>query len=89
MLQCVRAMNLAVGLLSVSTAALAADDGFMAIHMANQKIGAAVANYWAGVARADAVASATDGFMAIHMDNQKTGSEVWRYWRSTTVTASN
>lgn len=89
MLQCVRAMNLAIGLLSVSTAALAADDGFMAIHMANQKIGAEVANYWADAVRADAATSATDGFMAIHMANQKTGSEVWRYWRSATVTASN
>ena len=46
MLQCVRAMNLAIGLLSVSTAALAADDGFMAIHMDNQKTGSEVWRYW-------------------------------------------
>ena len=79
-----------VGMIGVAvlvlTAAAQAEDGYMTVHMDNQKIGSAVSAYWrsqaASVAAVSVAAVPIDPFMAIHMDNQKTGSAVSAYWRS-------
>ena len=66
-------------LLALLASPASAADGFTDIHMTNQKIGAAVAEYWAA-SRAQASAPAVDGFTAIHMNNQKIGSAVANFW---------
>ena len=50
MLQSLKVITVVAGL-SVASAAPAAEDGFLAIHMDNQKIGSEVADYWATVAK--------------------------------------
>ena len=64
----------------VATSPAMSEDGFMAIHMQNQQIGAAVFAYWHEVALA--AAPTLDGFASIHLDNQKIGSAVTSYWQS-------
>lgn len=68
-------------LIALSAAPACAADGFISIHMANQKIGSAVAEYWGAMSSKEAVPT-VDGFMAIHMDNQKIGSAVANFWSS-------
>lgn len=55
------------------------DDGFTAIHQANQKIGSAVTKFWSGM-RDDPAEADTNPFMAIYMANQKIGSPVANFW---------
>lgn len=77
----------AAGLIAALSAPALSDDGFMAIHMDNQKIGSAVSEYW----HARAIVSSApvpDGFMAIHMANQKDGSAVSIYWNTLVFAAS-
>src|SRR3569623_1389265 len=64
---------------ALSVAPSFADDGFMAIHLANQKSGSPIAEYWRGLSAPRAVLPA-DGFVAIHMANQKSGSPVANFW---------
>ena len=57
-----------------------ADDGFMAIHKANQASDSPVAQFWNGLGTTPALPP-PDGFMAVYMANQKVGSAVANFWQ--------
>jgi hypothetical protein len=48
----IRALHALSFIITVTVAPAYADDGFMAIHMANQKIGSPLAEFWAGITMA-------------------------------------
>jgi hypothetical protein len=65
--------------LVLSASSALAEDGFVAIHADNQKVGSAVSEFWSNYATEPAQPP-QDGFMEIHMANQKIGSAVANFW---------
>ena len=72
-------IRLSIALILVSATSSLADDGFTAIHAANQKIGSEVAQFWSRLVTEPASPTA-DSFMTVHMANQKIGSTVANFW---------
>lgn len=65
---------LPVMLVALSAAPACADDGFMAIHMANQKIGSPVVEFWSGLSARPALTTAADSLMSIPASALSTGA---------------